>query len=69
MPQIFHPITNTIARVSIFGALFLVGGLLWVLLLIQRSSYVTLRGVPTTQPVPPIGDENTLSELPKTSKG
>jgi hypothetical protein len=52
MPQIFHPSTNTIARVSIFGALFLVGGLLWVLLLYQRSSYVTLRGVPTTQPVP-----------------
>ena len=52
MPQIFHPSTNTIARVSIFGALFLVGGLLWVLLLFQRSSYVTLRGVPMTQPVP-----------------
>src|SRR5262245_61475212 len=52
MPQIFHPSTNTIARVSIFGALFLVGGLLWVLLLYQRSSYVTFRGVPTVQPVP-----------------
>src|SRR5512145_2600892 len=52
MPQIFHPSTNTIARVSIFGALFLVGGLLWVLLLVQRSSYVTLRGVPATQPIP-----------------
>ena len=52
MPQIFHPSTNTIARVSIFGALFLVGGLLWVLLLYQRSSYVTLRGVPATQPIP-----------------
>jgi hypothetical protein len=52
MPQIFHPSTNTIARVSIFGALFLVGGVLWVLLLVQRSSYVTLRGVPATQPIP-----------------
>jgi hypothetical protein len=52
MPQIFHPSTNTIARVSIFGALFLVGGLFWVLLMVQRSSYVTRRGVPITQPVP-----------------
>ncbi|HEV8336634.1 MAG TPA: cytochrome c3 family protein [Candidatus Polarisedimenticolia bacterium] len=52
MPQIFHPSTNTIARVSLFGALFLVGGLLWVLLEVQRSSYVTGKGVPVTQPVP-----------------
>jgi cytochrome c7-like protein len=52
MPQIFHPSTNTIARVSLFGALFLVGGVLWVLVSVQRSSYVTRRGVPRTQPVP-----------------
>jgi cytochrome c7-like protein len=52
MPQIFHPSTNTIARVSLFGALFLVGGVLWVLVTVQRSSYVTRQGVPRTQPVP-----------------
>jgi len=52
MPQIFHPSTNTLARVSLFGAVFLVGGALWVLVTLQRSSFVTRRGVPTTQPVP-----------------
>ena len=52
MPQIFHPSTNTIARVSLFGALFLVGGLLWVLVTVQRSSFTTRQGVPVTQPVP-----------------
>jgi len=52
MPQIFHPSTNTIARVSLFGALFLVGGLLWVLVTVQRSSFTTRQGVPVTQPIP-----------------
>ena len=52
MPQIFHPSTNTIARVTLFGALFLMGGALWVLLAVQRSSYVNGQGVPTQQPIP-----------------
>ena len=52
MPQIFHPSTNTIARVSLFGALFLLGGALWVLVTVQRSSYMTGQGVPPEQPVP-----------------
>ncbi len=52
MSQIFHPSTNTISRVSIFGALFAVGGLLWVSLLIGRSPYVTQASVPREQPVP-----------------
>jgi hypothetical protein len=50
--QIFHPSTNTIARVSIFGALFIGGGLLWVLNEVNRSPYVTDVGVALAQPVP-----------------
>ena len=30
MSQIFHRSTNTISRVSIFGTLFAVGGVLWL---------------------------------------
>lgn len=52
MSQIFHPSTNTIARVSIFGALFVVAGLLWVAVVVNRSSYVTQAGVARDQPVP-----------------
>jgi hypothetical protein len=49
--QIFHPSTNTISRVSIFGALFLIAGLLWLLAELNRSSYVTEADVPREQPV------------------
>jgi Cytochrome c7 and related cytochrome c len=52
MPQIFHPSMNTISRVSIFGALFIVAavaGLMWV---VVRSPYVTEAGVVREQPVP-----------------
>lgn len=52
MSQIFHPSTNTISRVSIFGALFGVAGLLWVVVAVNRSAYVTQAGVPREQPVP-----------------
>jgi hypothetical protein len=52
MSQIFHPSTNTIAKVSIFGALFFAGGLLLVVLALNRSSYVTNAGVAVEQPVP-----------------
>lgn len=51
MSQIFHRSTNTLARVSIFGALFFVAFLLWLLMVINRSSYVTNQGVAKTQPV------------------
>jgi hypothetical protein len=49
--QIFHPSTNSISRVSIFSALFLLGGLLWILAAINRSSYVTDADVIRAQPV------------------
>jgi Cytochrome c7 and related cytochrome c len=52
MAQIFHPSTNTIARVSIFGAVFLLAALLWLLFAINRSSYATQAGVVRQQPVP-----------------
>ncbi|HXH12929.1 MAG TPA: cytochrome c3 family protein [Alphaproteobacteria bacterium] len=51
MAQIFHPSTNTIARVSIFGAVILLAVMLWGLAAINRSSYVTGAGVVRKQPV------------------
>ena len=50
--QVFHPSTNTIARVSIYGAVFFIAGLLWLLNVFNRSSYMTEVGVPIDQPVP-----------------
>ena len=52
MPQIFHPSTNTFSKLSIFGALFVVGGGLYGLAMINRSPYVTQAGVAREQPVP-----------------
>ena len=52
MAQIFHPSTNTIARVSIFGALFLIVGALFLVAAINRSPYVTDALVVRDQPVP-----------------
>ncbi len=49
--QIFHASTNTIAKLSIFGGLFIAVGLLFLILGIQRSSYVTQEGVAREQPV------------------
>src|SRR5688572_31351557 len=52
MAQIFHPVANTIARVSIFGAVFFAGGALWLLGAVERSPYMTQQGVVRAQPVP-----------------
>ena len=52
MAQIFHPSTNTISKVTIFGAVFFVAGLVWLILFMNRSSYVTQVSVPREQPVP-----------------
>ena len=52
MAQIFHRSTNTISRVTIFGALFGVCFLFWAMAAIQRSPYVTYAGVARSQPVP-----------------
>jgi hypothetical protein len=51
MPQIFHPSTNTFSKASIFGAIFILAGLAWVLAQFFRSSYVTNVNVAIVQPV------------------
>ena len=62
MAQIFHPSTNTISRVSIFGGLLLLIALVAALAAINESPYITEVGVARSQPVPfshkhHVGDE------------
>ena len=52
MSQIFHHSTNTLSKVSIFGAVFIAAGALWVTVEVSRSPYVTQAGVAREQPVP-----------------
>jgi hypothetical protein len=52
MSQIFHHSTNTLSKVSIFGAVFALGGGLWALLELSRSPWVTQANVARDQPVP-----------------
>jgi len=52
MAQIFHPSTNTIFRLTIFGGITLLSVLVSVLAAINRSSYVTEVGGARAQPVP-----------------
>src|SRR5437660_2183511 len=52
MPQIFHPSTNTFSKVSIFGAVFFIGFLLWLFGALSRSSWATQADVTREQPVP-----------------
>jgi hypothetical protein len=51
MSQIFHRSANTIARVSIFGALFFIAALIGLLYQIDRSPWVTLEHVSRDQPI------------------
>jgi hypothetical protein len=51
MSQIFHRSTNTIARVSIFGALFIIAGLLVLIAEVNRSPWVTDANVARQQPI------------------
>ena len=50
--QIFQRSTNTLSRASIYGAVFIVAGLGWAMMQVQRSPYVTDAGVVKPQPVP-----------------
>lgn len=52
MSQVFHHSTNTIAKVSIFGAVFALAGGLWLMYEMAASPYVTQQGVERDQPVP-----------------
>jgi len=51
MPQIFHPSTNTLSKFSIFGAVFIIAFLGWIINEVNRSSYVTQAGVARQQPI------------------
>ena len=51
MPQIFHHSTNFLAKLSIFGAIFILLAALWVLAEINRSSYNTGQFIERQQPV------------------
>jgi hypothetical protein len=52
MAQIFHRSFNTLSKVSIFGAIFVLTGLGWAWAKFVRSDYVTGVGVVRDQPVP-----------------
>ncbi len=52
MAQIFHRSTNTLSKLSIFGAVFILAGLGGVAFVVVRSSYLTEVGVARPQPVP-----------------
>src|SRR5213082_4265607 len=51
MPQIFHRSTNTLAKLSIFGGLFILAFAAWCLAEINRSSWNTGAFVEREQPV------------------
>ena len=51
MAQIFHPSTNTISRVSIFGAVFVIAFLLWLVAQMHRSPWATEAHVAKEQPI------------------
>ncbi len=52
MSQIFHPSTNSVAKVSIVAVLLLAGGAGYALMGVNRSSYVSRAKIPFDQPVP-----------------
>src|ERR1700704_1781821 len=51
MPQIFRRSANTLSKVSIFGLLSLVGGLIVLAIVLSRSSYVTRQQIFVEQPL------------------
>jgi hypothetical protein len=51
MSQIFHRSANTLSKVSIFGALFIVAGLIWLAMVVSRSSYATGAHIFRDQPI------------------
>src|SRR6476469_11013693 len=52
MAQLFHRSANTLSRVTIFGAVFIAGFVLWVIGGIVRSPYFTNQGIEREQIVP-----------------
>ena len=51
MSQIFHRSTNTISRLSIFGAIFVIAGLLALFAEVNRSPWMTTAHVTRDQPI------------------
>jgi hypothetical protein len=51
MPQIFHHSTNALAKITIYGAVFIALALLWVAVELNRSSWNTGQWVERQQPV------------------
>src|SRR6266576_3279818 len=51
MPQIFHHSTNALAKLTIYGAVFIMVALLWVAVELNRSSWNTGQWVERQQPV------------------
>jgi hypothetical protein len=50
--QIFPRSTNALSRASLFGPVFIVAALFWIMEQVQSSPYVTYAGVRKAQPVP-----------------
>jgi hypothetical protein len=51
MPQIFHHSTNTLAKLSIFGGVFILLAAIWAVAEINRSSWNTGQWIEREQPV------------------
>src|SRR6266508_5609750 len=51
MPQIFRRSANTLSKISIFGLVPLVGGLILLAIVLARSSYVTRQPIFVEQPL------------------
>ncbi|MDD5543161.1 MAG: cytochrome c3 family protein [Acidobacteriia bacterium] len=52
MAQIFHRSTNVLSRLSIFGFVFILAGIVWIAYIVNRSPYITEVGMAQVQPVP-----------------
>jgi hypothetical protein len=52
MAQVFHPSTNTLSKVTIFGGVFFLGAAAWALTVINRTPWITEAEVAREQPVP-----------------
>jgi hypothetical protein len=51
MPQIFHRSTNTISKLTIFGAVFIIALVSWIMWQLASSSYATEAFVARQQPI------------------
>ena len=59
MSQIFKPSTNTLAKVTLFGAIFFLLLSVWILVSLNRSAYATRQTIIRAQPVPFSHDHHT----------